>query len=401
MHKQLGIVLISIFTTITFAQETKKVAINDTKQIMHQALDSIVHLFPYMSSELKFKDPKYEKEINLHLNKIAHAFKSAKHIKDFQSPGFAPNYRIIKEHLDDTILSFTTHNKTFARLRLASTTSLCLSCHTQLPKDKMTTFILDNKKVNRETFENEFEYGNFLFLLRQYKKAIRTYEASIEERLAKQVEMKKIQKILGSGSDQFDRTLFNSFQRILTIYSKVLKQPREAIALLSKYQSNKEIPKYMQREIAEWIKELKNWVGKKEIEHKIANDEEMKSFIYKYIAKLENDTDSINTGLHDVDLLLTSGVVSNYLADHPSTVLAPEILYWLGLSENRLTKNLFFTLGDLYLKECVIRYPKNPVAIKCFNEYENEVNFRFTGSIGTNIPKSKVKELNYLKSLIK
>lgn len=374
--------------------------VNETKQVMHQALDSIIHLFPFMSSEMKFKDPKYEKEINTHLNKIAIAFKTAKHVKDFQTPGFSANYRVIKDHLDDTIMSFNSQNKTFARLRLASTTSLCLSCHTQLPKDRLTTFILDNKKVKREIFENEFEYGNFLFLLRKYRKAIKAYERSIAERFEKQKELKKIQKVLGSNSEQFDRTLYNSFRRILTIYTKVLRQPKKAQSLFSKYIKNKKLPKYMKRDLNKWYKEMDVWIGNSDILHKIDSDKEMNSFLTKYVAKIENEGDTVISGDLDVDLLFTSGVLSNYLSDYPKTKLAPKILYWLGISENRLSKNMFFTLGDLYLKECITRYPKTPVAKSCYNEYENEITFRFTGSIGTNIPKAKQRELNQLKSLI-
>ena len=374
--------------------------INETKQVMHQALDSIIHLFPFMSSELKFKDPKYEKEINTHLNKIATAFKAAKHVKDFQTPGFSPNYRVIKEHLDDTILSFNSQNKTFARLRLASTTSLCLSCHTQLPKDRMTTFILDSKKVKPETFQNQFEYGNFLFLLRKNRKAIKAYERSIAERIEKQKELEKIQNILGSNAEQFDRTLYNSFRRILTVYAKVLRQPEQAKNLFSKYIKNKKIPKYMKRDLTKWNSDLDHWIGNKDILQKVSSDSEMTKFLNKYVAKLDNDGDTVISGDLDVDLLFTSGVLSNYLSDKPNTKLAAKILYWLGVSENRLSKNMFFSLGDLYLKECVTRYPKSTVAKNCYNEYENEVTFKFTGSIGTNIPKAKQRELNHLKSLI-
>lgn len=393
---RLFILVLTLLPISTYSMEK----VNETKQVMHQALDSIVHLFPYMSSELKFKDPKYEKEINHHLMKIATAFKTAKHVKDFQTPGFSPNYKVIKEHLDDTILSFNAQNKTFARLRLASTTSLCLSCHTQLPKDRMTTFILDNKKVKKSIFESEFEYGDFLFLLRKYKKAVKAYERSIVDRLDKQKELKKIQNILGSNTEQFDRTLYNSFRRILTIYAKVLKQPKEAQDIFSKYIKNQRVPKYMKRDLAKWNKDLEHWVGKKAIDHKLEDDKEMTSFLNTYVAKLDNEGETVISGDFDVDLLFTSGVLSNFLSDHPKTKLAPKILYWLGVSENRLSKNMFFTLGDLYLKECIQRYPKSQIAKRCYNEYENEVTFRFTGSIGTNVPQAKQKELNALKSLI-
>ena len=124
-----------------------------------------------------------------------------------------------------------------------------------------------------------------------------------------------------------------------------------------------------------------------------------KSFIENYAVPLEKK--STVSGDYDVDLLIVSGVLGNYLQQNPNTKLTAEVLYWEGLTENRIGKNIFFTLGDLYLKECITRYPRAAIAKKCFKEYKDEMTLRFTGSIGTNIPKSKQQELKRLESLLK
>jgi hypothetical protein len=374
---------------------------NETKKVMQKALDSIIHLAPYMSNEMRFKDPDNEKIISLHLNKIVENFKSAKHVTKLERPGFSPNFRMIKDHLDDTLLNFNNHNKSFARLRLAATTSLCLSCHTQLPKDHLTSYILNSEAVTPKSFENSYEYANFLFLLRSYRKAIKTYKISITDRLAKQAELKKIQKILGETSGHYDKVLYNSFKNILIINAKILRTPKKAIKLFNSYLSVSLVPKYIKTDLKIWIKELRKWDNSNDLNIKFTSDKDVGSFIQKYLVKLDQEGMALATGEYDVDLLITSGILSNYLTDHPKTKYAPEILYWNGISESRLSKNMFFTLGDLYLKECITRYPKSKVAIKCYNEYENEIQFRFTGTLGTQIPKSKKQELKKLKSLIK
>jgi hypothetical protein len=378
-----------------------KVDKDPTKKVMHQALDSIIHLIPFMSSEMRFKDPKHEKEINLHLNKIATAFKTAKHVKDFRMPGFSPNFKVMKEHLDDTIMTFNSNNKTFARLRLNATTSICMSCHTQLPKDKMTSYILDTRKINRKTFNNEYEYGNFQFLLRSYRSAISSYQRSVGQRLVKRKELLKIKDILGSEHEHYDKIMFNSFKKILIIYAKILRSPEKAIKVFKKYINQKQLPKYMVNDLNSWVKHLNKWKDNESLSKKYANDAELQKFIKSYVLPIEGKEETIASGEFDVDLLVISGVLSNYLNENTKTELAPEILYWIGVTENRLGKNLFFTIGDLYLKECITRYPNSPTAKKCFQEYKNEVTFRFTGSIGTNIPASKQKELKRLENLIK
>lgn len=391
----------ALLTSQVFAQQLKVADTNksnETKKVMHQALDSLIKLIPYMP-EMKFKDPKNEKIIDLHLNKIANAFKTAKHVKEFNSPGFTPNYQVIKEHLDDTIMTFNGNNKTFARLRLNATTAICMSCHTQLPKDQMTSYILDSRKVNRNLFANEYEYGNFQFLLRSYRSALSAYKRSVEERLAKREELLKIKNILGEQYDHYDQILFNSFKKMLIIYTKILRQPTDAIELFKKYVTAAKIPHYMQNDLKAWNKQLSRWQDNKYIRHRFSNDKEVQNFIANYAAQLEQK--STASGDYDVDLLIVAGVLSNYLQQNPNTKLTPEILYWEGLTENRIGKNIFFTLGDLYLKECITRYPDAPVAKKCFQEYKDEMTMRFTGSIGTNIPKSKQQELKRLESLLK
>jgi hypothetical protein len=395
--------LFALLTSQVFAKQLVREAseqsqTKETKKVMHQALESLIKLIPYMP-EMNFKDPKNEKIIDLHLNKIASAFKSARHIKEFKSPGFTPNYQIIKEHLDDTIMTFNSNNKTFARLRLNETTAICLSCHTQLPKDKMTSYILDSRKVNRSLFANEYEYGNFQFLLRSYRSALSAYKRSINERLEKRKELLKIKNILGEQYDHFDQILFNTFKKILIIYTKILRQPENAIKLFNEYVTAAKIHAYIQNDLKAWISQLSRWQGNKYIQQKFSSDLEVKSFIEYYAVPLEKK--STVSGDYDVDLLIVSGVLGNYLQQNPNTKLTAEVLYWEGLTENRIGKNIFFTLGDLYLKECITRYPRAAIAKKCFKEYKDEMTLRFTGSIGTNIPKSKQQELKRLESLLK
>ncbi len=390
-----------LLTTISCFLAFNSAATPETKKLMQKALDSIIHLVPYMSNEMKFKDPNNEKKISLHLNKIVKSFKSANHVTELELPGFKPNFRIIKDHLNDTLDNFNNHNKSFARLRLTATTSLCLSCHTQLPKDRLTSYMLNSETLKEDSFENKFEYANFMFLLRNYRKAIKAYKVSIVERFEKQKELKKIQTILGEKPGHYDKVLYNSFKNILIINAKILRSPQKAIKTFESYLSNKQTPNYMKPDLNLWIKDLKRWSKSKDLNINLTTDEEANSFIEKYMSKLNSEDMGLGTGEFDVDLLIISGILTNYLSKKPKTKNAAKILYWVGISESRLSKNMFYTLGDLYLKECITRYPQTKIAHKCYDEYENEIKYRYTGTVGTKIPKSKQKELKKLKAMIK
>ena len=106
-------------------------------------------------------------------------------------------------------------------------------------------------------------------------------------------------------------------------------------------------------------------------------------------------------GSRDVDLLLASGLLSNYLFENPETRMAPDLSFWLGWSEIYLKRENFFGSGDRFLKQCIRKYPAHPMALQCFDVYKENVQFEFSGSAGTNIPADIEKELKQLESLIR
>ena len=45
----------------------------------------------------------------------------------------------------------------------------------------------------------------------------------------------------------------------------------------------------------------------------------------------------------------------------------------------------YFSLADLYLKHCVLKYPRHPYAKRCFQEFENYINYTYVNQ-GEKIP---------------
>ncbi len=96
-----------------------------------------------------------------------------------------------------------------------------------------------------------------------------------------------------------------------------------------------------------------------------------------------------------------SSVLYEYLNAYPATPLKPDILYWLALGEHRYHYQSMYSVPDLYLKQCVLEYPKNPVAKLCFAEYEESITVAFSGSGGTHIPDDISQELDMMRKLVK
>lgn len=144
-----------------------------------------------------------------------------------------------------------------------------------------------------------------------------------------------------------------------------------------------------------WSKSLVPW--KKFDSGKVNSIEE---FIKTHLNPLEELKEQTG-GDNDITLLIASGVLSKYLNDHPQTPNAPLILYWLAVAERRLSTTYFFTLSDLYLKDCVRLYPKTAFAKKCYALYEENIQFGYSGSGGTDIPPDEKRELARMRALLK
>lgn len=383
MTKKFLLCLLVIFTTSSaYAVQTK----TEAKAIMDGVYDSFVKVVPYVySDEKKIEnlrtDADQKERLLKNLTDISEFFKSARHVEYFQRPGFRPSLETINHHLSDTINAVKGNNYIFAQKRLKALTALCISCHSQLSETAAeNTFGNAIKKVKRENFDSDFAYGNYLFLVRRFGESETYFDKAIEKALKEQTE----------------EDLYSSLRRLISINTKIELNPKKANVLIDKYLANPKLPSLARNTLETWKKSLKKW--NKFNTKKIKS---IDSFITTYLAPLESDKGQTARGGNDITLLVGSGVLSKYLNDNPKTKLAPEILYWLSVAERRLSNTYFFSLSDLYLKDCVKLYPKSRYAKKCYNEYAENIEFGYSGSGGTDIPVEEKQELERLKSYLK
>lgn len=383
MSKKFLLLSLCIFqVNIGFAADSK----TEAKAIMDGVYDSFVKVIPYVYSDEKQievlgTDAAQKERLLKNLTDISEFFKSARHVEYFQRPGFRPSLETINHHMSDTINAVKGNNYIFAQKRLKALTALCISCHSQLSESAAeNTFGNAIKKVKRENFESDYAYGNYLFLVRRFSESEKYFDLAIEK----------------SIKDHNDAELYSSLRKLVSINTKIDFNPKKANVFIEKYLNNPNLPVLAKNTLATWKKSLGMWKG--------FNTKKIKSidgFINTYLAPLEAKKGETGGGENDITLLVGSGVLSKYLNDFPKTKLAPEILYWLSIAERRLSSTFFFSLSDLYLKDCVKLYPKSSYAKKCFNEYAENIEFGYSGSGGTDIPVEEKQELERLKRFLK
>lgn len=381
-----------LVATVALAKPLKPTAV-----MMQDTLNSFVKLLPYTSNEMKFTDPKNEKEIKRNLELFYHNFSQTKHSKDIRKQTLQPSFKVLSEQIEDALINFRSGNKAFARLRLNEAGYLCLSCHTQFSKDKVKTQITNDRLIQQAFKDDLYAKANLQFILRDYQDALKTYQSVISDKIVRNLEKSKSNKYLLPKRQFFDRQLYGALHNSLLIYTKVYSDPAAAIKLLNGYKVSYNLPNYALEDINSWIKQLKEWEDDaKAIQEKEISQATIDKIIKRLEKKYKKKDNSPLSGDFDIDLMLMSGALSKYYLAQPKKTKKGDVLYWMALLEYRIGKNMFFSLGDHYLKECINTYSKSKVAEKCYNTYREEVEFRYTGSSGSFIPEHVKKELEDL-----
>ncbi len=360
----------------------------EAKIVMDRVHESFVKIIPYIYSEKKLAELKEKKnkdqkeEVIKILNDISNFFKSAKNVETFKKPGFRPSLETINNHMNETVLSVKSDHTSYASKRLKAMTAICISCHTQLSGHD--DFAENVAVAGKKQFQKPFDYANYLMLLRKFPAAQKQYENAINENLKLPV------------SDQISEEISSALKRVFSLHTKIEFNPKAAQKFITQYNNHRNMPKVAHDNLIQWEKSLRSW--------KSFNPKKLKSiesFISKNLTPIEEDKPETAMGENDVTLLIASGVLTKFLSENPKTKLAPQILYWLAVAEKRLGTNYIFSLGDLYLKECIQLYPESAFAKKCFQQYQDDLTFGFSGSGGTDIPEDKKRELDRLKGLLK
>lgn len=368
----------------TYGAEAKEAPTEHTKLkgLMLQVFGKIQSLRKYMASPDEFNNPKNEAYIKNQLKDLAKLTKKADHQKLLNSPNFSFSRSVLQHHISEVERTFRVGNKDYARWMLNSTTNICMSCHTQLPQ---TTDVSKELNENSSPLGRSFSDAEFLFTTRRFKEALPLYMDFVSE----------YPKNKFKSSD-----LETSVRRVTAIHARVQRDPEVGYDDLQKMLKNDKLPEYLKSDIKAWSALFKKWQSEESIDPKTVKEAKLKEFVEDQFDRTLWDRMIPSGDPRVVTYLRVSGILYEYLNSHPKSELTPQILLWLAQCEYRLNNNFFYSLGDLYLKECIKSYSKNPIAKKCYEEYKDNVEMSYTGSRGTYIPPDVRRELNKLRKMV-
>ncbi len=340
---------------------------------MAEVATTLRGLVPFMVSPARFSDPASQKEIAAGLERMEELFRQNRTHFLGKEESRQVVREIMLETLAETRRQFARGSKPLARQMLKSVPELCLNCHTQ---DQFSARIL---KGVPEVFGSDLETAEFHLVTRrpdQAEKYLSAFLATPDKRspdgLARALtdelrlaihrgrDWTWIRKRLAERKQALPRARFGS----------LISQWEEGVALAEKTFAGS--PRTVGALGAAVTKALNGDPG-----FGLMADGPQVVLFTKLRAEVLK---LLSAGLPERDL--------------------PEAFYWLSLSERATGYDAFYSLADAYLRACITRWPDQPYARKCFEEYEEFVEFGYSGSSGTHIPDDVKQELERLRKMI-
>lgn len=359
---------------------TANAADKDPRPDMHVLASEISTLEKFLVSDAEFSLPANEAQISGSLGKIndhlSHLGKGA-----FSGdPSLRVNLVLLQQHLTDADRAFREKNKRFARFMLQSSLQMCIACHTRKQSPDFVLADIDDKKLA------PIDYADYLFATRQFQKGKEIYE-----------------KIVSGypGANGGQANLRKALLSLAVYYARVKEDPKAGEAYFAQVSKNEKIPVYIREESGAWSREFGAWAkaGAGKGEEKLTETELLKRA--KKI--LKNDDFSMISDMgrsFHVRRLRASSLLHKVLeSPGDKSPMKAEALLYLGQIYPRLSSDLFFRFGDMYLKACITEYPKTSVARSCYIALELSVTEGYSGSAGTDIPDEEQMELMRLKRI--
>lgn len=347
-----------------------------TKVLMHTFLIELDKMAPYLNSDKALESQKAREIVGSSLkvmeSKLRHPPTALQ-----DSPGFRISFGMFADHIEKTKQAFDRGELDHTRIRLNSTTALCAACHMQTPQmSRLSPFSTMEERFKSVNFDN----ANFLFVIRRFPEALAMYDE-----LARQYPKSSV------SSDQ----LAELYRRKLTIFGRVTRDPNAAIKNLRADLKNKNLPIDVRSNINDWISSLEKWKGEKKDPSKM-NTADLVTYAAKSLpSNLNRKIAPSDPQL--LNILRVSGLLYERLFSEPSSEKTQELLYYLALCERSLAPMYFYSVSEIYLKECIVRYPQRPFSQKCYDAYADGMRERYFGKMP---PEGVTQSLEALKKYL-
>jgi hypothetical protein len=358
---------------MSMAVHARDISLNS---IMSQVGDEMTAIFPLIYTEREFSSSESE-ELATRLEHMSSLFVEAgPHIKQ-RSMTYEVSYEFINAYLAEIILALKTDRLDYARSRLYGISAICTSCHTQ-DTHLRTMF----RGTQRQSFDSNYTYAEFNYLTRNYSEAEVYFD-----------------KYLRSKTHKTEFQIIRPLLRLITIYTQIYNRPGDGAKRLKQYLDLPDHTPETRAALKGWIKGLQVLQRSGVTQVKQANFQLLEHYVKQFLGNLDKPLEELNLPEdQQMSRVWLRGQLYHYLNRQPKAEEIPKILYWLSICDRSIGFNFYFSLGDMYLKDCVENYSSHPYAKKCYADYKTFITSAYSGAGGTFLPENVKKELQQMEA---
>ncbi|MEK6627875.1 MAG: hypothetical protein AABY53_04565 [Bdellovibrionota bacterium] len=351
-------------------------ALAEVRPLMQEFYVLTNKLHPYLTNKTDFMDEKNEKAISTVLTGFVENTKILKKDKMAQNDDMKFRAQLLAEGLDEAEKSFKTGFKDYSFWALKASLNNCFSCHTQ------KSLVGTNYNFDKNSKHNTYQKAEFFFIVRNYEKSIPLFEEILIHYPKNKVSVEDLE---------------SSAQKLLFYSVRVLRDDLKTIKAFEKILKNQNLPSSLRNDFLAWKKYLNIKKYRIEDEVKISNAKDLEIFMAAREQIAEQYTYMNQRAIVDLD---TTYFLYQLLEKSTDQDLKPSTLYWLASIEEKYRLDMFDVAAENYLRECIEKYSINKVAKKCFSLYKEIKIASFTGSRGTDMPKSVTDQLKKYETLV-
>lgn len=343
---------------------------------------SLAELLTDTTTDRRFNDPKYKKQIQKNadfLAKVTHDLSKQK----LNLPNTDPTLQIISGLLareaKDAAQALRDGNRSYARTILNTLPSYCVSCHTRNQTGaQFKELALDPTQNTMSPFER----GEFFAATRQFDRALAEFDQNIKDSKAAETDHWSWRR---------------SIQEALTIAVRVKKDPKLADSIVKTVKNTKSAPYFLKEEAKAWEASIKEW--KDESSKSNLSENELLAETKRLMAKAREIQKFAVDRNADIYYLRASSLAHDLLQSAKTEQMMGEALLMLGMSYEVLNPLRNDNLQQIYYEACILKVPHTQVSELCYRRYEENLILGFAGSSGISVPRSLRERLHKLETL--
>jgi len=350
----------------------------EARVAMQSVLEALIHLFPLSLDERKWASPENRTEIARWLDKLAGSGHALEVHAEGRDVGFRYLSRSLSSDIEEIRNRFELGRYEESRFFMIESTGNCVACHSRLPSS--TSYPLSDKLVEKIVFDalSAHEQVQILVATRQFDAALATWERAFAD------------PMLSPG--QLD--MGGYFLDYLTIALRVQADPGRARRTLTEFSKRGDVPTYLQRHVASWIRALG------EVGPELGKGDRLVRA--RALIKGEAGAGANPLGrerfIYD---LVASSLLLQFIdgPDHSDAELA-EAFYWLGLVEARSVDSYWIPQAEFHLEASIRLAPGSSFAEEAYAVLEEYVVLGYGGVSGGELPADVWAKLTELRELI-